>query len=167
MITILKIAIVLTFLFAFLSASTLLMLGVTFTRAQRKRYRVLKLIDGKQIYLAIATVAFLALSYGAYTCKEILAVRLSFEVNQGPFGDATQKATYTAFDRELQNAAVERMSEARDYFRSAERDFAMARYQDAAGNYEKSVKALPTMSAYLNLGISLRYSSGFAQSEAA
>ncbi len=87
------------------------------------------------------------------------------EFSQGPRGELTQKATLSGFKKELEEAAAERVSEAEDYFNAAERDLLSNRYKDAANNYKKSINILPTMSAYLNLGISLIYVTDYLQAE--
>jgi tetratricopeptide (TPR) repeat protein len=161
------IAILLTYLFRLLGAISALLLGVSFTKSQRKKYPILQTLSGKQLHLLLATVVFLLLAYGAGAWKDVLSLKPAVELTQGPRGALAQKATPTGFKKELEEAASELASEAEDYFNAAERDFAAIRYRDAASNYEKSISVLPTMSGYLNLGISLLYASHFRQAEAA
>ncbi len=107
------------------------------------------------MHLFVLTFVFLALGYGSYALKEWLTVKLSIELSQGPKGELSQKATEKGFARELKEAASELAGRAEDFFKAAERDFASRRYRDAALGYQKSLDALPTMSAYLNLGTCL------------
>jgi tetratricopeptide (TPR) repeat protein len=118
---------------------------------------------------------FVWLSFFIFTAGGGLASILSFiqpnkpslELRSDPHGESVQKATLTGFERELKEAAAEKESEARDYFKAAERDFAAQRYRDAASNYQKSIDVLPTISGYLNLGITLRHIADFQRTAAA
>ena len=141
--------IILISLFGCLGAISALLLGVS---------------QWKKLLIGVAIVCIVIAS-GATLWKEILSVKPPMETVQGPGGELTQKATITGFKRELQEAADELVREAEDYFNAAERDFAASRFRDAATNYQKSVDVLPTMSGYLNLGISLFYVSDFRQAE--
>lgn len=76
-----------------------------------------------------------------------------------PRNKITTKATLTKFEQELEYATHKMKSKTKDYFALAESDFNSMHYQKAAINYQNSIDILPTMSAYLNLGISLDYTS--------
>ena len=147
--------IVLTYLFGFLGAIFTLLLGVTFTKGQRKKYPILTKLDEKQLRFFFVACVFLALSYGATGLKEILSHKDRFTSVTGPSGALTQKATPTGIKNELEEAANQLASKAEDYFNAAEHDFVASRYRDAACNYRKSFNVVPTMSGSLNLGISL------------
>jgi len=149
--------IILTWLFGSVGALASLLLAVTFTKSQRQRFPIIRKLDGTQLHLFILALLSLLLAGGAAVWKECLTTRASLELIQGPGGESTPKATITGLERELEEAAAERVSEAKDYFKVAERDFAARRYPDAAAIYRKSINVLPTMSGYLNLGISLFY----------
>jgi tetratricopeptide (TPR) repeat protein len=138
---------------------------ISFTSGQRSRYPFLTKLDGKQIYLAICTCAFLFLSTVAFIAKEFLTFPSPTEVIQGPQGELLQKATISGFDKELEDAAGERQREAKVFFEAAERDFLKERYGDAAQGFQKSLEAIQTMSSYLNLGVSLSYVSDFRKAE--
>jgi tetratricopeptide (TPR) repeat protein len=163
----LKLAIIATFTFGFIGATFVLLLGVSFTRVQRDRFPFLKKLDGKQVHFAGAAILCLALGYGFNVWKEILAVQMSFELSQGPRGENVLKTTSIGFEEELRTIAGERIAEARAFFAVAESEFSKSSFQTAAENYKRSMEILPTMSASLNLGISLHYLSDYANSEAA
>ena len=55
--------------------------------------------------------------------------------------------------------------EAWPYLDAAEHEFSARRYREAAGNLKKSIEVLPTMSGYLNLGVSQMYLWEFRQAE--
>ena len=86
---------------------------------------------------------------------------------QGTGGQIFEKATLMGFQKEVEGALSEQRSHTTDYFKTAEHDFEKRRYADAADNYQKSSGVIPTMSAYLNLGLSLWYVSNFAQAQEA
>lgn len=147
--------IVLTYVFAFLGTIAGLLLG---DKVYKKKIK-----ENKR--LLTITIIFLAISYGANIVKDILDEKTTFESSLGPHGEIAQKATPTDFEIELNEAAYERKKEAEDYFKAAEYDFEAWRYMDAARNYQKSVDIIPTMSGYLNLGLSLLYISDIQQAK--
>ena len=59
-----------------------------------------------------------------------------FESVQGSHGEETQKTTLFGLKKELENSASELISEAVDFFKTAERDFEAGRYRDAIKNYQ-------------------------------
>ncbi|MCH7755847.1 tetratricopeptide repeat protein, partial [candidate division KSB1 bacterium] len=156
-----------TGLFGFLAALCGFLFAASFTRGQRERFPVLRKLDGKQVYFAIGVVLFLVLFYGASTWKSILTTQPLFETVLGPAGEPIEKATLSGFEQELEQGATELKQQAEDFFNAAERDFEKWRYADAADNYQKSSGLIPTMSAYLNLGLSLWYVSDFARAQEA
>lgn len=117
------------------------------------------------MHLVVATILFLVLSAIVNMGKDILSVKPSLELTQGPRGGLTEKATPSVLKRELKDAGAELVSKAEDYFKAAERDFEARQYADAASNYQKSINVVPTMSGYLNRGISLFYVSDLRQAE--
>src|SRR2546423_2909217 len=148
-----------------IAAICLLLLTVSFTRRQRRRFPFLRKLDGKQIHLFFAVVIFSGLGYGAYIYKETVSTELSFELSYGPGFSQAEKATPNAIDIELRQSAAERIEEARDYFNSGERNFQNKKYREAADNYNQSLTITPTLSAYLNLALSLRYLSKNKEAE--
>lgn len=159
------IAIVLTYLFGLLGAISALLFSASFPKAQQQKFPILKNLDGKQLHLVVATILFLVLSAIVNMGKDILSVKPSLELTQGPRGGLTEKATPSVLKRELKDAGAELVSKAEDYFKAAERDFEARQYADAASNYQKSINVVPTMSGYLNRGISLFYVSDLRQAE--
>jgi tetratricopeptide (TPR) repeat protein len=88
-----------------------------------------------------------------------------FETTPGPGGEIAEKVTTAGFRQEAENSAGELVNEAENYFNAAEQEFEASQYQDAVRNYQKSIDVLPTMSGYLNLGISLSNISDFSQAQ--
>ena len=158
-----RVLIVLTYLFGGLAALFGLLLGFS---SELEKYPIFKMVEGKKIYLFVVTAVCILFNRLAAASKEvILNKRPKMEQVQGPHGELVQKATLTGFAKELEEGVTKLKSEAEDYFNSAERDYAAGLYWDAANNYEKSINIIPTMSAYLNLGLALWYISDFALAE--
>jgi tetratricopeptide (TPR) repeat protein len=149
----------------FLAGICLLLLSVSFTKRQRSRFPILRKLDGKQIYLSIAVILFSGLGYGAYIYKEQVTLDLSFELSYGSDGSQAEKATSDGITIELRQSAAERIEEAKDYFNAGERAFLDKKYREAADSYQQSINITPTLSAYLNLALSLRYLSKYADAE--
>lgn len=152
-------------LFLFAAAICMLLLSVRFTQGQRQKFPWLRKLDGKQILLGRATVIFLILGYTTSVYKDVLTANLSFELSRGPDVSQVEKATPSGFELEIKQITDERAEEATDFFRVAERYFKSKQYQEAATNYQKSIDAVPTLSAYLNLGVTLRYISDYPSAE--
>lgn len=157
--------IIVTYLFSSLGGISGLLFGVSFSKHQIEQHPFLKKLPKKTLFVATCVFVFIAAVSGV--SKEILSTKSSLELIQGPGGELTQKATYTGFKKELEEAMSECINEAEDYFNAAERDFSASRYQEAAINYQKSINVFPTMSCYLNLGRSLFYTAEFQKAEVA
>ena len=151
----------LKYLFAFLAFICGLLIKPKFTKGQRDKYPILKKLDGKQLYLVGFTIIFSAISFGIYAIQDEQSVKSELELLHGYNGELNQRASILGFEKELEDAVKERKTEARDYFNAAEADFSSWRYKEAINNYQKSIKALPTMSAYLNMGHAYLYDSDF------
>jgi tetratricopeptide (TPR) repeat protein len=145
---------VLSALCGFIAAVLLALIGIRFTNAQRRKYRILRFLDGKQLHLLFASIVFLALA-GTFAVVEKLSDSTSpLVLLVGPAGEQVLGATTTAFEAEISKKATRAAGAAADYFRAGERDYHLGRYRDAALSYKKSLDLVPTMSAYLNLGLS-------------
>ena len=151
--------------FGLFAAISGLLRGASFTTVDREKYPMLKKLDGKKLPLFISTFVFLILT--AVTQIIQVTTKPSFEQTQGPGGQTFEKATLTGFKEELREETVELESEAEDYFNSAERDFAAGLYWDAVNSYQKSISVISTMSAYLNLSISLYFLSEYDRADEA
>lgn len=76
-------SIILSALFGFLGTMCLGLLGAkNFTDSHRRKYPILKILDGKQIYLLIGSILCYAVSYLAGGWKEVLNVPPSVAVIQ-------------------------------------------------------------------------------------
>jgi tetratricopeptide (TPR) repeat protein len=156
--------IVLGHLFTFVAAIAGLLLGLSFTTVEHQRFPVLRKLEGKRVSLLFTTVLSLAIVLVVNITKDVPP---AFETAQGPKGEALQKATASGFDRELEDAAAELKTKAKRFFDAAEAEFKPGSYEDAAKSYQKSIDLLPTMSAYLNAGISWYNISKFPEAEQA
>ncbi|RXK88619.1 tetratricopeptide repeat protein [Chlorobaculum sp. 24CR] len=156
--------IVLGHLFTFVAAIAGLLLGLSFTTVEHQRFPFLRKLEGKRVSLLFTTVLSLAVVLVVNITKDVPP---AFETAQGPKGEAFQKATASGFDRELEDAAAELKAKAKRFFDAAEADFKPGSYEDAAKSYQKSIDLLPTMSAYLNAGISWYYISNYPKAEQA
>lgn len=75
--------VILTYLSGFLAAICVILVGgVTFTRGQRRRWPILRKLDGKQVHLSVITVILLAISYGAHAAKDIVNIEPRSELAQ-------------------------------------------------------------------------------------
>ena len=136
------------------AAVSALLISISFTRAQRARYPMLKRLDGKQMWLGAITVVALGFGYGAYTWKELLIARLSYEVSIGSDGAPTEIASSIGLAGELKHAAAVLVSDAKEDFREGERAFKDGRMADAEAAFRRSVASVPSMAGLLNLGLS-------------
>ena len=125
---------------------------------------MLKLLEGQQLFLGIATAVFALFRWIINLAKDIPE---ALETIIAPNGQTIQKATVSGFDKELQDAAEERRNEAKKYFDAGEKDFKANNYSSAANNYRASIDRLPTMSACLNAGTSFYNSSDYQGAERA
>jgi tetratricopeptide (TPR) repeat protein len=125
--------------------------GEQWIRARRQRY----LFIGFGITLSVVVALF------------ILALTLSWDKARGdlrlmdvPITGVTS-ASEEAFRADLSKRSKRQGTEALDYFRAAERDFNGNRFVQAVDNYKQSIVAVPTVPAYLNLGVSYECISQF------
>ena len=75
------------------------------------------------------------------------------------------KANLSSFEKELAEQSIETAEECKNYFKAGEQDFNANKIKDALKNYRKSIDALPTLSAYLNLGNCLIIISDFQKAK--
>jgi tetratricopeptide (TPR) repeat protein len=156
---------ILAFLLRSVAGLCLLLLALTLVKRPRKRFPILRAVGARRWGLILAACLAWALAHGAVGWRGILYERSWLALSQGPQGELVQKATQAALDEELKGAPAETGSQARAYFSAGERDLAGRRYGDAAASYERSVRAVPTASGYLNLAISLLYLEEFQSAE--
>lgn len=156
-----QLAIIAAYLFAFLATLFVLLFGATFTKGQRSRYPLLRRLDGKQVRLAIIAVACMFISYGAYAWKDLLFVEISLELAKAPNGQPIERGTLGSFRHELAHESDLRSRRAEEAFEAGELAFKAERYAEASREYLRSLDELPTMSGFLNAGISLWYVADF------
>lgn len=162
----LSLLITLSHLFTTVGVIGAALFSVSCTQIQRSRFPILRVLDGRKLHLFIGTALCFIFGYGASWYKEILFTRMSFVQTSGSTLLA-EKAGITAFDNELSEAAAEHALEAAAYFKAAEQDFAAKHFRDAGNNYQHSIALVPTLSAYLNWGIALRYQGTLTGAETA
>ncbi|HEV7574295.1 MAG TPA: tetratricopeptide repeat protein [Thermoanaerobaculia bacterium] len=165
--TALYVLIGLNYFFLLMGAVAALLLTASFSRKQRIQYPALRLLDGRQLSLTIAAILFFALGYVVYGLKEAVLLRRSFEIVPGPGTSQTVQATGTSIDLELTERAAHQANEARESFNTGQGHFKAGRYREAADDYQRSVDALPTLSAVLNHALSLRYLPDYRAAERA
>ena len=102
-----------------------------------------------------------------FTFKDIELTFSNDQINSNktPNGENLQRATSTIFNSELEETASKHINIAKDYFNSGEHDFLSGSFKDAITNYQKSIKSLPTMSAFLNLGNSFYHLSNLEEAQ--
>jgi tetratricopeptide (TPR) repeat protein len=148
-------AILLSTLCGLLSAVAVIALTVSFTKSQRERHPFLRRLPRWRLWLFIAAIFFAAASYSANAWKDILLARPATAISQQGSGEFLRNSTLSGFQKEIQDTAKERAAEATEFYSAGYRDFFAGRAIDAVENFQKSLAALPTMAAYLNLGLSL------------
>ncbi len=152
--------IILTGLFGFLATCCGLLLGITFSEKEWERWPRLKRLGSKKPHLLAVTVVSAMLAAisatGAGIYKEEPA-----KIVIGPGGKPMEKATLAGFEKELEDAASGLRKQAKDHFGAAQEHFERYEYPEAVASYRLSIDSLPTMSAYLNLGLSHYYLSEF------
>jgi tetratricopeptide (TPR) repeat protein len=155
------------YLLKVLAGMSLLTLVLSWLKQPRDRLPILKTVDGRQLWLVVAACLAWILGSGANAWNEYLEAEASLALSQGPDGALVQKATPAALRVELTRAPSGLDGQANDGFEAGERDLAAMRYREAAWNYERSVRAVPTVAGYLNLGVALLCLSEFQRAESA
>ena len=112
------------------------------------------------IWLGIMAVLSLFIVHVSSRRKRLWRPR-SFEALPAPNGGYLRKAGLAQLKKELKKGERAARREANESFRLAERRFAGNRYKDAVSEYQKSAFSISTKAAYLNLGVSLWYTSYF------
>jgi tetratricopeptide (TPR) repeat protein len=170
-VTWLNVAIIGTFLFLGLAAFAGFLFTANLTSKQRAAHPFLAAIQSRQLLILVVGSGFAFLGNGFYIVKELLSVRLSLMVTQGPLGQINQVAPLDAFKKELRDGAAEIAnrvaSEAEDFFNAGLHDLEADRVIDASTNFSKSVSLVPTLSGYLDLGYSFLLSVNMTGTEAA
>ena len=147
-----QIAIVLSLLFGMLGTLSIALLSANFTKSHRKRYRLLRYVSQKRVLFLILSLIFVLAGFGATLCKDLLITTQSHEFEQGPLGGIFKKASVSEFQKEIREAAGDRVGEATAYFIAGKQDLDREKFWDAIANFEKSTQAMTTMSTMINLG---------------
>jgi tetratricopeptide (TPR) repeat protein len=157
--------IVFAYLLACLAVLFSALLGISFGDSYRQQYPWLSILAEDPTQLLLASVVCWVMAYAAKLLGEFLSLKPQLESVNIPGGQLAQKATRQSVENELLEAESEMASEARPYLEAGQRDFTAGRYREAVGNFSQSIDVLPTMSAYLNLGLSLMYLWEYRQAE--
>ncbi len=156
-----RLLIILSSLFYLLGGVCAILFGCArLTRMHPEKHRILGKLHGRQRHLLIATCCLLIAALGTGAAGKIV-MSSPLEMARGPRGEPLLEASLRGFERELEDETAGAKDEAKQHFESGKRESGAHRYRDAATSYRKSVEALPTMSAYLNLGIALFYIGDF------
>ncbi len=111
-------------------------------------------------FLALAAIIFFLIARSAYR-RKLLWRPPGFETHPAPDGGILRKATIEDLKKGSKKGSPAARRQATQSFRAAEGLFAANKYQDAAAEYQKSAFQISTMSAYMNQGVSLCYTSYF------
>ena len=147
-------------------AAVLLLVGGSL-RPMRKRFPALGRLEAWRFGIGLATILMWLLGSGAAGLRDWLEVRGSLEISQGPEGELIQKASPIGLQRGLRGTGAASIIVARHAFQSGERAMAAKRYREGEEEYGRSVRAIPTMAGYLNLGLTRLYLEDFQPAEAA
>lgn len=157
----------LSILFRSLSLASVLLLVGGALRPVRKHLPAVRRLDAWRFGIGLAAVLTWLLGSGATGLRDWLEVRGSLEISQGPEGELIQKASPLGLQRGLKGVGAELILVAREAFQSGEHAMAARRYREAEEAYGRSVRAIPTMASYLNLGLTRLYLEDFPPAEAA
>src|SRR5579864_4476191 len=145
-------------------AATLL-LALTFAPRPIRQSRILKPLCHHRVLFLAFDLIVVSLGASSRIAASHLADRLSFEDDRGPGPDTigTPVATTTAIALELERTTATAIQKraALAHFSAAEPFLRERDYTRAIPEYRASLATLPTQSAYLNLGIALRYTDEF------
>ncbi|MCH8272371.1 MAG: hypothetical protein IIB41_03855 [Candidatus Marinimicrobia bacterium] len=147
--------------FGAMAAVSGLLLGLSPSTEGLEAIPFLKNIVEKKLILVFTTIIFGIIATAATLWYKLMKENETTKTFTGPGGEQVVGATLSGFRKEAAKEASVLVNEAEKYFEAGDTDFEKMRYKDAAFNYEKSMSTLPTMSAYLNMGISLYYISEF------
>ena len=147
--------------FGAMAAVSGLLLGLSPSTEGLEAIPFLKNIVEKKLILVFTTIIFGLIAVAVTLWYKLIKEDETTKTFTGPGGEQVVVATLSGFRKEATKEASELINEAEKYFEAGDTDFENMRYKDAAFNYEKSMRTLPTMSAYLNMGISLYYISEF------
>jgi tetratricopeptide (TPR) repeat protein len=154
-------------LLRFLSLASVLLLVGGALQPVRKRFPALRRLEAWRVGIVPAIILTWLLGSGATGLRDWLEVRGSLEVSQGPDGELIQKASPLGLQRGLRGAGAELITVAREAFQSGEQAMVARRYREGEEAYERSVRVIPTMAGYLNLGLTRLYLEDFRPAEAA
>ena len=112
------------------------------------------------VLLALLSFFFAAVAWAAFRRKKLWHPS-GFRTLPAPNGGYLRKANRAHLRKELSRAPWKRRRAAKEHFRKAERYFVKNQYRSAATEYRESASVFATMSAHLNEGISLCYTSHF------
>ena len=152
-------------LLRFLSLASVLLLVGGALRPVRERFPALRRLATWRVGIGLAAILAWLLGGGATGLKDWLEGRGSLEFSQGPEAELAQKASLLGLQRGLRGADSELSIVAREAFQSGERAMAARRYREGNEAYGRSVRAIPTMAAYLNLGLARLYLEDFRPAE--
>ncbi len=116
-------------------------------------------------------LALLSFFFAAVACAASRRKKLwhpsGFRTLPAPKSGYLRKANLPHLKKELSGAPWKTRRAAKKHFRKAERYFVKNQYRSAATEYRKSASVFATMSAHLNEGVSLCYTSHFRKAAAA
>ena len=149
-----------------LAVMTGLLLLSSWLHAVRVRVPAVTRLDGRRLFLMLATILAGIVGIGAMAWKSHEEVRGSLTWSQAPGGELVQKATLLGLRRELRRGA-ESGGQAREAFERGDVAFSASHFSEAVEQYGRSIRAAPTVAGYLNLGMTLLFLEEFHWAEEA
>lgn len=123
-----------------------------FTRRQRQRYPILRRLDGKQIEIVVLVIILIAFGATSQYLNTRHIEGEQLELRMTPADDGFLTGRSAVFESELVNMDTRSRELATEPYIDAERSVEAGRYSYAEEKYRASIKASPTVTAYLSLG---------------
>jgi len=132
----------------FVAALAALLSGVSFAPDVLVRHPSLNLLEPHRLHFVVVAVLSLAVASVAGFWKDFPGTSSSARSVEG-HGEVE---TIKQFDKEMDDTLREAETRCRDYYIAGLHDQLRGRLPEAIVNFQNSLKSLPTMGAYLNLG---------------
>jgi len=130
-----------------------------------KVVKLLRSVFGGQQEHLFWGIGFIIVALIAQITERFLKPLPEDNLTFGPQGEAIQTGTLESFLQEITESAKEIAREAKNYFVVALNELSKGKFRMAATNFYRSVKNAPTMSGYLNLGVSQYFCTDWLNAE--
>lgn len=151
----------------FLGTLSLAVLSLSATRVQRKRFPVLRRLDGRKLHAFLAGACALLLGLGVGVVKDALTPTPLYTIVSSLSQQSYPQPGQDAFERELQGALSEIGTAARDSYAAGWTALEKEEFSQAEAHFEKSLRQVPTLAALLGYAGTLVNLSKFTEAQEA